>query len=96
MATVFVMACTGSLNVTTSDYSQWCPVNNRRIVSIDDQQQQQQPTTSTQSLTIAPEPISPQRVEDMQALFLAFLAVLVSVWGLKQLLRLFTSDTEKD
>lgn len=94
MATVFVMACTGSLNVTTSDFSQWCPVNNRRIVGIDDQQQQ--PATSTQSVTIAPEPISPQRVQDMQALFLAFLAVLVSVWGLKQLLRLFTSDTEKD
>lgn len=93
MATVFVMACTGSLNVTTSDFSQWCPVNNRRIVGIDDSQQTQ---TASQSVTIATEPISAERVADMQALFLAFLAVLVTVWGLKQLLRLFTNDTERD
>lgn len=37
----------------------------------------------------------PQRIEDMTALFYLFLAVLVAVWGCKQLLNLFTGDTEK-
>lgn len=47
-------------------------------------------------LTVVPEALDVNRVADMQALFIAFVAVLVSVWGLKQLLRLFTSDTERD
>lgn len=37
----------------------------------------------------------PDRVADMASLFYAFLAVLVVVWGVKQLLNLFTGDTEK-
>lgn len=37
----------------------------------------------------------PERVADMTALFYAFLAALVLVWGVKQLLNLFTGDTEK-
>lgn len=37
----------------------------------------------------------PERVADMTALFYAFLLVLVMVWGVKQLLNLFTGDTEK-
>ena len=37
----------------------------------------------------------PERVADMAALFYAFLAVLVVVWGIKRLLNLFTGDTEK-
>jgi len=37
----------------------------------------------------------PERVADMVALFYAFLTVLVIVWGVKQLLNLFTGDTEK-
>ena len=38
----------------------------------------------------------PERVADMQALFYAFLAVLVVVWGIKQLANLFTGDTSRD
>ena len=37
----------------------------------------------------------PERVADMASLFYAFVAVLVVVWGVKQLLNLFTGDTEK-
>lgn len=37
----------------------------------------------------------PQRVLDMQAVFYGFLLVLVTVWGLKQLLNLFTGDTDR-
>ena len=37
----------------------------------------------------------PERVADMASLFYAFLAVLVVVWGVKQLLNLFTGDTER-
>lgn len=39
---------------------------------------------------------SPERVADMLELFYAFILVLVVVWGLKQLLNLFTGDTSKD
>ena len=39
---------------------------------------------------------SPERVQDMEDLFYSFLLVLVIIWGLKQLLNLFTSDTSKD
>lgn len=38
----------------------------------------------------------PARVQDMTDLFYAFLLVLVVVWGVKQLLNLFTGDTSKD
>lgn len=38
----------------------------------------------------------PQRVADMQLLFYAFLGVLVAVWGVKQLLNLFSGDTSRD
>lgn len=38
----------------------------------------------------------PARVQDMTDLFYAFLLVLVVVWGIKQLLNLFTGDTSKD
>lgn len=38
----------------------------------------------------------PARVQDMTQLFYALLLVLVVVWGVKQLLNLFTGDTSKD
>lgn len=38
----------------------------------------------------------PARVQDMTDLFYVFLLVLVVVWGIKQLLNLFTGDTSKD
>lgn len=38
---------------------------------------------------------NPERVFDMQAVFYGFLLVLVTVWGLKQLLNLFTGDTDR-
>lgn len=37
----------------------------------------------------------PARVQDMTDLFYAFLLALVVVWGVKQLLNLFTGDTER-
>lgn len=37
----------------------------------------------------------PERVLDMQAVFYGFLLVLVTVWGVKQLLNLFTGDTDR-
>lgn len=38
---------------------------------------------------------NPERVADMQALFYAFLAVLVVVWGIKRLLDLFSGEGDK-
>jgi hypothetical protein len=92
MATVFVQACTTTPNTATNTYSGWCPAANRRAIAVDDVVIQ----GTTLEVQTTPEPIDPTRVADMQALFIAFVAVLVSVWGLKQLLRLVTSDTERD
>lgn len=39
---------------------------------------------------------NPERVQDMTDLFYAFLLALVLVWGVKQLLNLFTGDTSRD
>ena len=38
---------------------------------------------------------NPERVLDMQAVFYGFLLVLVTVWGVKHLLNLFTGDTDR-
>ena len=40
--------------------------------------------------------VDPGRISDMTALFYAFLAVFVVVWGVKQLLNLFSGDTSRD
>lgn len=37
----------------------------------------------------------PQRVQDMNDVFYMFLLVCVTVWGVKQLLNLFTGDTDR-
>lgn len=88
MATVYLQACSVAPDITTSS----CPAANVRAIAVDDVVIQ----GTTLKVETTPQPIDPVRVQDMQALFIAFVAVLVSVWGLKQLLRLFTSDTERD
>jgi flagellar biogenesis protein FliO len=45
---------------------------------------------------VKPEPVDSVRVADMYSLFIALVGVLVVIWGVKQLLRLFTGDMEKD
>jgi len=40
-------------------------------------------------------PANADRVQDMTDLFYAFLLVLVTVWGAKQILNLFTGDTDR-
>jgi hypothetical protein len=91
MATVYIQACTSPPIITTNNYASWCPPVNRRALAVDDVVIQ---GTSLEVKT-KPQPIDPVRVADMQAIFIAFLAALVVVWGLKQLLNLFTSDIEK-
>ncbi len=41
-------------------------------------------------------PVDTERVLDMTELFYAFVLVCVTVWGVKQLLNLFTGDTSRD
>lgn len=47
-------------------------------------------------VTVSDTESNPDRVQDMSDIFYAFLLVLVAVWGLKQLLNLFSGDTSKD
>jgi hypothetical protein len=92
MATVSIVACTTAPNITTNTYSSWCPASNRRVLQVDDVELQ----AAALEIGIKPESIDPQRVDDIYLLFMALLAVLVSVWLIKRLLALFTGDLEKD
>ncbi len=92
MANVNLVVCTTTPNLTTTTYSSWCPSANRRIIVVDDIEL----AAAALEVSVKPEPIDNVRVQDMYALFIAFVAVLVTVWGVKQLLRLFTGDMERD
>jgi len=54
-------------------------------------------STNTQTIVVQVEPAPPsaQRIEDLLALFYAFLAVIVVIWGLRKIIELFSGDTEK-
>jgi len=90
MANVNLVVCVTTPNLTTTTYSSWCPSANRRVIVVDDVEL----AAAALEVSVKPEPIDSTRVADMQALFIAFVAVLVAVWGAKQLLRLFTDDRD--
>lgn len=92
MANVNLVVCITAPNLTTTTYSAWCPSANRRIIVVDDVEL----AAANLEVSVKPEPVDNVRVQDMYALFLALLAVLVTVWGVKQLLRLFTGDSDRD
>lgn len=55
------------------------------------------PTTSTVTqLQIKAEEFNPERIQDMNDMFWLFALALIGVWGAKQLLNLFTTDSDKD
>lgn len=47
-------------------------------------------------LTVVPEAVSTERVQDMYGVFIAFLVVFAGLWGLKQIYRIFSGDMERD
>lgn len=47
-------------------------------------------------LQVSPEPVSPERVQDMYDVFLLLLVAFAAVWGLKQIARIFSGDMERD
>jgi len=53
--------------------------------------------TNTQTLVVQVEPAPPsaERIGDLLALFYAFLAVIVVIWGLRKIIDLFSGDTER-
>lgn len=53
------------------------------------------PSTVTELQIKEPE-FNVERSQDMMEMFWAFVLVLVSIWGLKQLLNLFGTDSDKD
>lgn len=48
--------------------------------------------TCTVTLTVEAAPLSPERAEDLLGMFWSFVLVLVVVWGLKQILKIFTAE----
>lgn len=63
-------------------------------------QQSAQTGTSTIStvtqLQIKAEELNPERIQDMMEMFWLFVLALIGVWGSKQLLNLFSTDSDKD
>lgn len=47
-------------------------------------------------LQVSPEPVSPDRVQDMYDVFLLLMVAFAAVWGLKQISRIFSGDMERD
>jgi hypothetical protein len=92
MANVNLVVCTTAPNLTTTTYSSWCPSANRRVIVVDDVEL----AAAALEVSVKPEPVDSVRVADMYSLFIALVGVLVVIWGVKQLLRLFTGDMEKD
>ncbi|MBA4254299.1 MAG: hypothetical protein C0445_00300 [Polaromonas sp.] len=90
MAQVQIVACTVAPNITTTTYSSWCPAANRRILLVDDIQIQ-----AGQAIVQVDRTHNQQAYDDMLVMFGLFILALVGIWGAKQLLNLFSSDTEK-
>lgn len=47
-------------------------------------------------LQVSPEPVSPERVQDMYDVFALLMVAFAAVWGLKQIARIFSGDMERD
>lgn len=90
MATVYLMACTTTPNISTNTYSGWCPTANRRAIAVDDVVIQ-----GTTLEVAAKDTIDPARVQDMYLLFIAFIGVFATIWGLKQLQKIFNGDFDR-
>lgn len=75
-----------------------------QLAELQGQQQAQQQGTTTGTpapstvteLQIKEPEFNVERTQDMMEMFWAFVLVLVSIWGLKQLLNLFSTDSDKD
>jgi TRAP-type C4-dicarboxylate transport system permease small subunit len=52
-------------------------------------------TGCTVTVLVEPAPPSAERVDDLLMLFYAFLAIIVFLWGSRQLMKLFGEDNEK-
>jgi len=94
MATIYLLGCKKPQNTTTINYQHICAAGSGDVITIpvDDAIIQ----STSLKINTTPDPINSQRVDDMVLLFVSFIAILVSVWGLKQLLNLFSGDTSKD
>ena len=92
MSIVYLIACIAQPNTATNNYSDSCPESARLRLAVDDSVIQ----GTTLTVSTKPEPIDLERLADQYDLFIAFLVVLVSVWGIKQLLNLFSHDTSRD
>lgn len=90
MAQVRLVACVSAPNITTSTYASWCPAADRRVLVVDDVQIQ-----AGQAIVQVDRTHNQTAYDDMLTMFGLFILALVGIWGAKQLLNLFSSDTEK-
>lgn len=90
MADVYLVVCTTAPNIITNTYSNWCPAANRRVLVVDDIQLQ-----VGQAVIQVDRTHNQAAYDDMLTMFGLFILVIIGVWGAKQLLNLFSSDTER-
>lgn len=88
MSKAYIVACVDVPNINTANYSELCI--NKIHIPVDPLQ------LSAGLVTVSVDRTHNQEsYDDMGLLFGGFIVVLVSIWGVKQLLNLFTGDTDK-
>lgn len=86
MSDVYLLVCVTSPDLITGD----CPSSARRSLVVDDVQLQ-----AGKAVVQVDRTHNQESYDDMVQMFGLFVLVIISVWGAKRLLNLFSSDTER-
>lgn len=89
MANVHLVACVVPPDLTASTFGD-CPTAYRRSLVVDDIQLQ-----AGQAVVQVDRTHNQEAYNDMTTMFGLFVLAIIGVWGAKQLLNLFSSDTER-
>jgi len=91
MPTVHIIVCNVPPNISTNTYGSACPISARSSIAFDSAQ------LSAGLVTVSVDRTHNQdSFEDMSLMFGFFILALVGIWGSKQLLNLFSTDTHRD
>lgn len=92
MANIYLIGCTIAPNLSGTTLAAQCPIANRFSFVVDSAKLE----AANLSVEVIASPLDNDRISDMAQLFGVMLLVLVSVWGAKQLLRIFSEDSTRD
>lgn len=92
MPNVYLIGCTSPPNLAGTSLAAQCPVANRFTFVVDSVKLE----AANLSVEVIGDPFNSDRITDMAQLFGLMVLVLVTVWGAKQLLRIFSEDSTRD